>query len=227
MNRDVFLARVREAAALGNHHRVQPQPIDAAAGYVGGGTDCCATLRAEIIAVGGRCQVVHNFDEARQVLIGYLGDLRPRKAICWQHRLLDELQLPHLLDYARISWHDAQRLAPLSPAEQQRTMLAADIGLSSCDFAVAESGTLALCSQAGQERMVSLLPPVHVAVVAESQILPDLFDLFEKLGSRSFDDWPSNLALITGPSKTGDIELQLTTGVHGPGDWRVIVIRGE
>lgn len=225
MHRNDFLARVREAAALGRAYRVDSLPQEPGAGYVGGGDDLCTTLAAEIVAVGGRAEVVESLDDARQVLIGWLGDLQPRKAICWGHRLLDELQLSHLLDYARISWHDPERLAALSPEEQRAKMLAADIGISSCDFAVAESGTLAVLSKADHPRMVSLLPPVHVAVVGESQIVPDLFDLFERLQIRSFDEWPSNLALITGPSKTGDIELQLTTGVHGPGDWRVIVIR--
>lgn len=226
MNRTDFLARVREAATLGRAYRVQRVPHAAGAGYVGAGVDACATLAAEIVAVGGRANVVDDLDEARQVLIGWLGELQPRKAICWQHRLLDELQLSHLLDYARISWHDPERLAALSPPELRAKLLAADMGISSCDFAVAESGTLVVCSGADHPRMVSLLPPVHVAVCCESQIVPDLFDLFERLQVRSFDEWPSNIALITGPSKTGDIELQLTTGVHGPGDWRVIVVRG-
>ena len=73
--------------------------------------------------------------------------------------------------------------------------------------------------------MASLLPPLHVAIVAAEQVLPDLFDLFDKLREAGHDALPSNLTLITGPSKTGDIELTLTTGVHGPGEWHVVVVR--
>jgi L-lactate dehydrogenase complex protein LldG len=73
--------------------------------------------------------------------------------------------------------------------------------------------------------MASLVPPVHVAIVEEVQILPDLFDLFQGLRLAGVPTLPTNLTLITGPSKTGDIELQLTTGVHGPKHWHVIVIR--
>ena len=109
-------------------------------------------------------------------------------------------------------------------------MLNAELGVASADYAVAETGTLAVASAAGRERAVTLLPPVLINVVASNQIVPDLFDLFTKLGASAGEEagsieLPSNLALITGPSKTGDIELQLTTGVHGPGEWHVIVIR--
>ena len=227
MDRQTFLAQVREAAMLGRAYRVEAKEIPPQAGYVGGGDDLCHTLATEIVAVGGRADVVDSLDDARQVLIGYLGDLQPRSAICWQHALLEEMQVPNVLDYARIRWHDQPRLAVLPPEQQREIMLAADLGISSASFAVAESGTLVLCSQPGQERMVSLLPKVHVAVVTESQILPDLFDLFQRFAPLSFEEWPSNVALITGPSKTGDIEQKLTTGVHGPGDWRVIIVRGR
>jgi L-lactate dehydrogenase complex protein LldG len=52
-----------------------------------------------------------------------------------------------------------------------------------------------------------------------------LFDAFDRLGAEGIENLPSNLVLITGPSKTGDIELTLTTGVHGPGKWHVIVVQ--
>jgi len=89
-------------------------------------------------------------------------------------------------------------------------------------LAIAETGTLMMCSGAGHERVASLLPPMHIAIVERQQIVPDLIDAMATLKSASL---PSNVTLITGPSKTGDIELQLTTGVHGPGKWRVIVIQ--
>jgi L-lactate dehydrogenase complex protein LldG len=69
-----------------------------------------------------------------------------------------------------------------------------------------------------------LLPPVHIALAERSQLVPDLFDLFETdLLSRRVM-MPSCVTLITGPSKTGDIELRLVTGVHGPGEIHVILV---
>ena len=75
-----------------------------------------------------------------------------------------------------------------------------------------------------QPRSLSLLPPLHIAVAHQSQILPDLFDLFETPLWTERGGLPSCLSLITGPSKTGDIELRLVTGVHGPGEVHVILI---
>jgi L-lactate dehydrogenase complex protein LldG len=103
-------------------------------------------------------------------------------------------------------------------------LLACDVGITSCDWAIAETGTLMMCAGPGHERVASLLPPMHVAVVERQQIVPDLIDAFATLNATTL---PSNVTLITGPSKTGDIELQLTTGVHGPGKWRVIVVRAS
>jgi L-lactate dehydrogenase complex protein LldG len=80
-----------------------------------------------------------------------------------------------------------------------------------------------LTSRPGQPRALSLLPPVHVAVAERRQILPDLFDLFTVLGA-AVDELPASVTIITGPSKTGDIELRLVTGVHGPGEIHVVLI---
>src|SRR2546423_674398 len=75
----------------------------------------------------------------------------------------------------------------------------------------------------------SRLPPVHIAVAARAQLLPDLFDLFAVCKPAPPQDdepdrLPACLTLITGPSKTGDIELRLVTGVHGPGVVYVILV---
>ena len=104
-------------------------------------------------------------------------------------------------------------------------MLAADIGITSVTWAVAETGSAVLASAPGAERLASLLPPFYVTVIEQRQLLPDLFDLFDKYDPANSGLLPSNLIFITGPSKTGDIELRLTVGVHGPGVWHVILLR--
>jgi L-lactate dehydrogenase complex protein LldG len=73
-------------------------------------------------------------------------------------------------------------------------------------------------------RSVGLLPPVHIAVAQRRQLLPDLFDLFAAYSANgTLPSLPSCLSVITGPSKTGDIELRLVTGVHGPGEVHVVL----
>ena len=82
---------------------------------------------------------------------------------------------------------------------------------------------MVLATRPGQPRAVSLLPPVHIVVAHRNQIVPDLFDLFSQGAEAGL---PACLSLITGPSKTGDIELKLVTGVHGPGEVHVVLVAG-
>ena len=70
-------------------------------------------------------------------------------------------------------------------------------------------------------RGASLIPPVHIALLDRTQIVGDLFDYFDRLASTGL---PANINLITGPSKTADIEGILITGVHGPGVVHVLLL---
>ena len=99
---------------------------------------------------------------------------------------------------------------------------AADVGISGVDYLIAETGSIVLLTKPDQPRSLSLLPPVHIAVARREQILPDLFDLFND-PLRGGAPLPACVSIITGPSKTGDIELKLVTGVHGPGEVHVVI----
>lgn len=88
-----------------------------------------------------------------------------------------------------------------------------DCGITDVWAAVAEVAGLVVRESPEHGRILSLVPPLHVAIVEPSNILPDLVDLFRKLPADQNDKY----VIITGPSKTADIEMQLVTGVHGPG----------
>ena len=96
-----------------------------------------------------------------------------------------------------------------------------DAGLTDVHYAVAETGSLVVRSTPTHGRALSLIPPLHIAVVEPRNILPDLVDLFDKLAR---DGAGTGTAIITGPSKTADIEMNLVQGVHGPGTVKVFVL---
>jgi len=106
-----------------------------------------------------------------------------------------------------------------SPRDAQA---AAEIGVTGCEAVIAETGTLVMLSGAGRPRAASLLPPVHVCIVRRSEMFMTMGEYFARR--------PATIAtaacctFITGPSRTADIELTLTVGVHGPR--KVIVVVG-
>lgn len=221
MDRERFLDRVRQAARRGNAHRVHLPELPENVGYVGATGDLCDKFADEVNQVGGMAKVVDDWHAARQQLRAIIDEGHCRSALCWQHPVLDELQLDALLTEASVTRLDYDTLASLDPSVVRTQVIAADIGITSADIAIAETGTLVVCSKSGQERISSLLPPIHVAIITAQQIVPDLLDAIPRLPQ----PLPSNTVLITGPSKTGDIELQLTTGVHGPGTWHVLIVK--
>lgn len=225
MNREAFLSRVRHAAAAGRRYRVHVEPVPSGAGYVGASGDLCDALATEVELVGGEPLMVADWPAGRDAVSQLLRHYQARSALCWEHPVLDRLELTELLAQHGVADYRHAQLAALPEEERRVTVLSADIGISSTDFAIAETGSLAVRAQPGQERAISLVPPVHIAIVARDQIIPDLFDLFRELSTRELSLLPSNVTLISGPSKTGDIELELTTGVHGPGKWHVVIVR--
>lgn len=97
-----------------------------------------------------------------------------------------------------------------------------DAGVTEVDYAVAETGSLVIRHRPEHGRLLSLVPFVHVAIVDPAKLLPDLLDLFETL---SRDGVGSGVTIISGPSKTADIEMNVVTGVHGPNVVKAFVLQ--
>jgi L-lactate utilization protein LutC len=92
-------------------------------------------------------------------------------------------------------------------------------GVSRAVYALADTGSVVLAASPEEPRAASLLPDVHVTLVPAEVILAGLEELFAVVG----DDLPSSLAIVTGPSRSADIEQLLTVGVHGPGEVHVVI----
>jgi L-lactate dehydrogenase complex protein LldG len=105
--------------------------------------------------------------------------------------------------------------------ELRELCAAADVGITSADYALADTGTLVMLSSPQEARMISLLPPAHIAIVPRARILTGLDELFAILPNPAQST--SSMVLITGPSRTADIEQILVRGVHGPGLLSVVV----
>jgi len=84
----------------------------------------------------------------------------------------------------------------------------------------ADTGSVVLAASPEEPRANSLLPDVHVTLLREDRILPGLDELFAALGA----DLPSALAIVTGPSRSADIEQKLAVGVHGPREVHVVLL---
>jgi len=94
------------------------------------------------------------------------------------------------------------------------------VGITGADYGLADTGTLVMLSSAQRGRLLSLLPPLHIVILPQERILPDLASFLASGPPAS-----SAVIFITGPSKTADIEQRLTTGVHGPGQIYVVIVQ--
>jgi L-lactate dehydrogenase complex protein LldG len=94
------------------------------------------------------------------------------------------------------------------------------VAVSRAVYALADTGSVVLAASPEEPRARSLLPFTHWTVVERARILPNLAALFATLGS----ELPSALAIVTGPSRSADIEQRLAVGVHGPGDVHVLIL---
>jgi L-lactate utilization protein LutC len=214
---------VRQAVKEGNRPgAAAPLEPRGRLGYQGAGSDPLARFGAELSAAGGTAHLVADAGAARAGIADLVRQKGARKVLLSRGTFLDSLHLAGHLRQAGVELIEVDSLLALTAREP---LFAADLGISGVDYLVAETGTVVIGCRPGEPRSVSLLPPVHVAVARRDQLVPDLFDLFgDSLPIAPDGVLPSCLTLITGPSKTGDIELKLVTGVHGPRELHVVLV---
>src|SRR5436190_11592664 len=111
----------------------------------------------------------------------------------------------------------------ITDREELRALCAtAAVGITSADYCLADTGTLVMISSREEARLISLLPPIHIAVVSRDRMLSGLDELLTLVPLPS--ERSSSMVMITGPSRTADIEQILVRGVHGPGEIHVVFL---
>ncbi len=118
--------------------------------------------------------------------------------------------------------------------EVRRRLADSSMGITGADYAIAETGSVIVLPRRGLSRLVSVVPPVHVAIVRPRDILGTLDDLFalrrleyHRNGESGNPDMGSYLNFITGPSRTADIEQTIVVGVHGPREVHMVLLDEE
>ncbi|MGH3089878.1 MAG: LutC/YkgG family protein [Rubrobacteraceae bacterium] len=175
-----------------------------------------ARFLEELEALGGHGKRVGSMKEARDYILQIAREREAKLLVRWDVEELKRLGIGEPLKREGVEvvvWRDLEDFRDVAAK--------ADIGLSTAEWAIAETGSLVLTSGPGKGRTVTLLPPTYVAIVPVDRLLRTTNDAFGKYADGNV---PPNLCFHTGPSRSGDIEMSLAIGVHGPGDVHVLLV---
>jgi L-lactate dehydrogenase complex protein LldG len=203
--RSIILERVRRAATTGRIPRDWMQVQDSKPSRTLDRVALRDKFVGELTSLGVASYVAASASEVRTRVKQVVGS---RSVFSW-----DAGQLPY--DVASVL------VDPANAASPHDVQALAEVGVTGCQAAIAETGSVVVLSGSGTPRAASLLPPTHVCVVRIGDLYWSIGDFFQ---ARSADIAAAACCtFITGPSRTADIELTLTLGVHGPGEVIVIV----
>ena len=173
----------------------------------------------EITKVSGKAIILKSEDEIKDYVIRLVEEHSAKSLAIWESDFLKQINLREFLENKGLKF---------APPNSKEEMAEADIGITEADFGIADTGTLVLIANEKQPRSVSLIPPIHVAILQSDVILEKMEDVFV-IFKNSLDETgsiaklTSCITFITGPSRTGDIELNIILGVHGPKELFVLI----
>lgn len=188
---------------------------------------------ARLTLVKGEALRARTMDEARSAVAALCERWGVRGAACSTDPLVQELGAQELLAGKNLAvqvldgaesenaWRSELRAASQESREPNAPW---DLAITGCAGALAETGSVAFRCAPGRSRSGWLLCGAHLVVLVAEQIVPDLDSLFTGGGALDKSDLPRAITLVTGPSRTADIEQTLTVGVHGPGRFAALVI---
>ena len=239
-SKDEFLRSVREALGRGEGPPEQPyhRLVEDLPTLEAGAVELQARLRenrAEIldrfVDMAGRGGWNVYRASGAEAAIGQLdaivGEVGATRIVRSGQPVFDDVPVDTGLEWRGIEVVPIVRGESAAREDLREEMRHADVGITGTDYALAETGSLVILPRQGLSRLVSLVPPVHVALVRPEEVLETLHDLFllRRLEYKRRDgEMGSYLNFITGPSRTADIEMTIVQGVHGPRAVHMILV---
>ena len=181
---------------------------------------CATRWRDELTALGGHVHGPVAAAEAPALVASIARSLGATALLAWGE---SSLRLPGLTAALASEHIECVRPAPdVDPREGRARFASMEVGLTGAVAGLADTGSVIVASGSAQPRSASLLPPTCIVVLHQTDLYADLPSWMALEGARRMPD-TANLVIITGPSRTADIELSLVIGVHGPGVLHVVL----
>lgn len=192
---------IRRSLGRTDHASAGPRPAILESRQLGSIASEAESFLDEVKKLSGVGQTLlsSDIDSALKTLVE---EQNIQKATAWETSALRQLGVTEILNSLGVEL--------VSPNASKHEMALCDLGITEADFLLPETGTLVLRSSAERPRGVSLLPRVHLAIVRPEMLRADMHQVFAEAKDHHY------LVFITGPSRTADIELTVTLGVHGP-----------
>lgn len=172
-------------------------------------------FRKNLEAVGGHCILARSEADVIDAVNGIISSLQDSPLRGRRIALSNAPLLERLMDRIEVS------VDKVTVDPTVADLFGYDVGISTAQRAIAETGTLMLKSEAERHRLVSLVPPVHIAIVDAANLCLTLGEALTTAGQGG--ELSPTITFITGPSRTADIELTLAIGVHGPQELYVVI----
>lgn len=172
----------------------------------------------------GHAHWADSWEEAAKIVLEVIRDISPDKTALGPLPAQFKAELTNRLDEAGAAY----MAPPYSFKELPQKLDEAELGVSWADYAIADSGTLLEVTTDDSVRLVSTLPRVHIGIVTRDRLIQHLMDSAPVV-KEALTNHPENcvVSYLSGPSRTGDIEMQLTLGVHGPEVAHAIIVDEE
>jgi L-lactate dehydrogenase complex protein LldG len=178
--------------------------------------DLAEVFKASLEAVDGHCVIVNGEDEVVAEMQRIIGALQQTKLCGKRLAISDNPEVERLVQMMDLDVDE------LEVVPDKIELFNFDVGISTVQGAIAETGTLVLDATRERHRLVSLVPPVHIALVRKKDIRQTLGETLAAFRNGT-GEVSRVITFITGPSRTADIELTLAIGVHGPQELYVII----
>ena len=179
--------------------------------------DLLELFKKRFIDLHGEIHILPDAKKAASVIDQILSGLKENKCITFPNTFLDQVLINLSKDLYNIDVLGNNKVDSIKLADY-------DVSISTADYLVARTGSIVLNSLQHGGRRLSVLPPVHIVIARTKQIVKSLDDIFTN--EYTSENW-SFATIISGPSRTSDIEKQLVLGAHGPKRLIVILVENQ